>query len=141
MIRISSKTEYALRAVLHICEYGNVKKPSQLDEISKAQKIPREFLVQIMPILTKAGFVTSRRGSRGGYVLGKNSRKIFLKDVVETIDGSIGEFKCGLPSYNCMGKSSCVFRPVWEDLTKDIINKLGKVSLHELCNKHMAGTG
>lgn len=133
MVRISAKAEYASRAVLHMALKYDTKQPAQLTEISRAQKIPRDFLIQVMSQLTKSGLVTSIRGAKGGYVLGRKPHEVKLMEIIEVIDGPVSEFRCDKKTFNnCVGNDVCVLRPVWEKLVANAKKKLSSISFHQL---------
>ncbi len=130
MIRVSAKAEYAARAVLQLA-MGAGSKPLQLAQIAQAQKVPREFLVQVMADLVRAGLVSSRRGAKGGYKLRVRPEEIHLKQVIEAVDGSIGEFSCKEGLSQCMGPN-CIFRPIWGQVVGDVGNKLAEFNFRRL---------
>ena len=133
MIKISAKAEYAARAVLDLSINYNNDKPLQLDDISKKMNIPREFLVQVMSMLTKSGIVSSRRGANGGYILKQSPKQTSLRSVIEAFDGNIGEFRCGdIDFSNCRGDPDCVFCKVWEDLVTIASQKLDRINFLDL---------
>src|ERR1041385_8166869 len=69
-MNISVKGEYALQAILDIAMHsrgGSMK----IADIAKRQKIPQKFLELILAGLKQGGFVESRRGAEGGYLLAR----------------------------------------------------------------------
>ncbi len=132
MIRITAKAEYALRVVLHLSNSYNKNKRLHLDEISKEQKIPREFLVQIMSLLINSKIVISRKGVGGGYLLGKMPKDISIMDVIVAVDGPVNEFKCGVPNTNCLMDDNCSFRPIWDNITREIAEKLESINFSSI---------
>src|SRR5690554_6649106 len=78
---ISQKAKYALRALVSLArvEPGT---SVMIGEISRAQSIPKKFLEQILLELKRAGFVASRRGRSGGYVLLKAPEDIMFGEVL-----------------------------------------------------------
>lgn len=87
-MKLSTKSEYALLAMIDLAENHN-KEYIKIQDISKRKKIPRKFLEQILLILNRAGFVKSKRGAIGGYILAKDPRKITLAEVVRLMDGAL----------------------------------------------------
>ena len=69
-MRVSAKTDYALRAALELASAPD-EKPVKGERISKAQAIPLRFLENILMQLRHAGLVESRRGADGGYRLAR----------------------------------------------------------------------
>jgi Rrf2 family protein len=59
--------------------------------ICNAYQMPDRFVAQVMRLLVSAGIVTSTRGVQGGYKLAKPAGKITLLEIVEAIDGPIGD--------------------------------------------------
>lgn len=92
-MKLSKKGEYGLRALIELtAHYGQA--PLQRHEIARKQRIPLEFLEQILLRLKGAGLLASRRGSRGGYVLIKPPHRITIGQVVRTLDGPLAPIGC-----------------------------------------------
>jgi Rrf2 family transcriptional regulator, cysteine metabolism repressor len=85
---ISKRSEYALRAIFELA-YRNSGRPVKIHAIAEAQAIPPRFLEAIMSDLKHAGFVGSRRGSEGGYVLVKDVQDLFVGDVLRAVQGQL----------------------------------------------------
>lgn len=86
-MRISVKGEYALQALFDLsCQpKGN---PIKIAEISRRQKIPQKFLELILASLKQGGFVESRRGAEGGYLLARTPDTITVGEVLNCIEGT-----------------------------------------------------
>ena len=69
-MKISTKGRYALRIMIDLAENANGEY-IRLKDISARQGITLKYMEQIMPMLTKAGYVRSYRGNNGGYMLAK----------------------------------------------------------------------
>ena len=69
-MKISTKGRYALRIMIDLAENENGEY-IRLKDISERQEITLKYLEQIMPLLTKAGYVRSYRGNNGGYMLAR----------------------------------------------------------------------
>ena len=88
-MKISAKAEYACLALLALAQHGRDREapPLRIREISKLQRIPERYLVQILLQLKGAGLVVSLRGASGGYRLARPAAQIFLSEVLAAIDG------------------------------------------------------
>ena len=86
-MRISGSAGYALLAVGYIAKNADKKKLVLAHNISKEYDIPSDYLHKILLKLVQANVLRSKRGPRGGFSLAKNSAKINLLQVIETIDG------------------------------------------------------
>lgn len=87
-VRLSNKTQYAIRAVFDLAYYGR-NRPAFTKEIGDRQGIPQRFLEQIFQDLRKHGLVDSKRGPRGGYIISKSPADLRVGDVVRAIEGNI----------------------------------------------------
>ena len=87
-MRVSAKTDYAIRAALELAAAGD-DKPVKGERIATAQSIPLRFLENILMQLRHAGLVESRRGADGGYRLAKPPEDVTLADVIRAIDGPL----------------------------------------------------
>jgi Rrf2 family protein len=113
---VSLKCQYGLRALFELARRhgdGLVGIP----EIAEAQAIPRRFLENILNQLRQGGFVESRRGKGGGFMLSMAPSRITVGDIVQFIDGGIYDVACegDKPLHNCRLKGTCVFLPVWQE--------------------------
>lgn len=61
----------------------------KIDQISKRKGIPKKFLEQILLSMKNAGYVKSRRGPDGGYVLAKKPSEINLAEIIRLMDGAL----------------------------------------------------
>ena len=87
-MRVSAKTDYALRAALELAAAPD-EKPVKGERIATAQAIPLRFLENILMQLRHAGLVESRRGAEGGYRLARPAGEVTLADVIRAIDGPL----------------------------------------------------
>jgi Rrf2 family protein len=86
-MNISVKGEYALQAIFDLaCQDSG--EPVKIAEIAKRQKIPQKFLELILAGLKQGGFVESRRGAEGGYLLARPADQITVGEVLRFVDGS-----------------------------------------------------
>lgn len=67
---------------------GTVK----IREIAEDEKLPEKFLELILLELKHARIVESVRGAKGGYRLKRSPSKIFLGEIIRTIDGPLAPF-------------------------------------------------
>ncbi|MGX5665493.1 RrF2 family transcriptional regulator [Rhizobium daejeonense] len=114
---ISQKAKYALRALTVLARAGTGD-PVQISDIADRQKIPKKFLEQILLDLKRAGFVESRRGKQGGYLLLRPASEITYGEVLRLIDGPIAPLPClSLTAYrrceDCDGENDCEIRHVF----------------------------
>lgn len=87
-MRISKRCQYALRAVFELA-LRDTGQPVKIHEIAAAQNIPPRFLETILNQLRHAGFVESRRGSEGGYMLARTAEELTVGEVLQCVQGPI----------------------------------------------------
>ncbi|MCU0666489.1 MAG: Rrf2 family transcriptional regulator [Candidatus Omnitrophica bacterium] len=140
-MRITYKGDYALKTILIlVASYG--KKPVTISELACQADIPVKFLEQILLDLKRGGFVQSQRGKIGGYSLAKHPSKITLGDVVRFIDGPVEPIACVSSSYSgCNDIRKCVFRPVWQAISRKIAQVVDNVNFEQLAKDYYKKKG
>lgn len=86
-MNISVKGEYALHAIFDLA-LQKAGEPIRIAEIAKRQKIPQKFLELILASLKQGGFVESRRGAEGGYLLARAAESITVGEVLRSVEGT-----------------------------------------------------
>jgi Rrf2 family iron-sulfur cluster assembly transcriptional regulator len=125
-MRLSRKSDYALRAVRHLSNLPTGKLGS-INSISEAESVPREFLAKILKDLTRGGILVSYQGVTGGYRLAKAAKDVTFLDVVEAIDGPIHLNLCTEgPKCNCPVYDDCAMRQFWETQESTFKKLMGK---------------
>jgi len=86
-MNISVKGEYALHAIFDLAlqKFGE---PVKIADIANRQKIPQKFLELILAGLKQGGFVESRRGAEGGYLLARPPEAITVGQVIRFVEGA-----------------------------------------------------
>jgi Rrf2 family transcriptional regulator, cysteine metabolism repressor len=85
-MNISVKGEYALQAVFDLCSQPPGQ-PVRIADIALRQHIPQKFLELILASLKQGGFVESRRGAEGGYLLARHPSQITVGEVYRFFEG------------------------------------------------------
>src|ERR1700690_2415908 len=132
-MRISKKTDYALRALFTLVDhYGGV--PVPIWALARRNDAPKRFLEQIMLALKTQGWVDSSAGIRGGYFLAKNPAKITMGEVVRYFDGILAPIDCvSVTGYQrCSQEPVCRFRRVFFDARNFVANLMDRATLAEV---------
>ena len=118
---ISQKCQYALRAIFELAKRSN-EGPVKIAQIAETQAIPVRFLEVILSQLKQGRFVTSQRGSKGGYVLARPPAVLTVGEVVQFMQGPIGPVDCVTTGSKdkCRLYGKCAFLPMWEQVRKAI---------------------
>ena len=86
-MRVTLKGDYALRAIFDLA-LQKPGKPIRIADIAKRQKIPQKFLELILSGLKQGGFVESRRGAEGGYLMARSPDTITVGQVLRFVEGT-----------------------------------------------------
>ncbi len=134
-MKLSTKGRYAVTAMLDL-SLNNSKNAVSLAEISARQGISLSYLEQLFAKLRKQGLVVSLRGPGGGYKLANDSNATYVSDIILAVDESLdirqckGEGNCGKDS------KSCLTHNLWNNLTGQIQDFLGNISLDDLVREN-----
>lgn len=135
---VSQKCQYSIRAVFELArQFG--RGPVKISEIAEAQAIPLRFLEVILNQLRQAGFVQSKRGSAGGYMLARHPDHIAVGEIVQFVEGPLVPVAC-LTDKNtekCSLQGNCVFIGMWERAAKAVSEVYGQTSLQDLVEEDM----
>ena len=107
---ISAKVDYAIRALCGLAEsQGTVTSAA----LAAEQNIPEKYLESIMNDLRRVDLVVSRRGSDGGYHLGRPASEIRLADVIRPLEGPLAEVRGLRPEATRYEGSAENLQTVW----------------------------
>jgi len=131
---VSQKCQYAIRAVFELSKRHG-EGPVKISEIAEAQAIPLRFLQVILNQLRHVGFVESRRGADGGYLLSRQPDRMTVGEIVQFIEGPLVPVAC-MASRKAAGECSlygrCVFTRMWERAAKATSDVYDRISFHDL---------
>ncbi len=128
-MNISVKSEYALKAVFDLSSQylagtrTGVMPPVKIADIARRQRIPQKFLELILAGLKQGGFVDSRRGADGGYLLSRPPDTITVGDVLRAVEN----FKTGTRQAN-----DNPFGEIWNRVDSAMSDVLDKTSFGEI---------
>jgi Rrf2 family cysteine metabolism transcriptional repressor len=126
-MKISQKLEYACRAMAQLAKYHDGRTLTRLEDLAQREAVSGNFLVQILNDLRRAGLIESRRGKAGGYLLGRSSSLITLRQIVEAVDPSL--LQC---SVTREGDSGQAVRRAWDQVSSGLQQALDGITLESL---------
>jgi len=114
-VNLSQRCQYGLRALFELGK-RNPGEPVSIAEIAEAQAIPPRFLEQILAQLKQAGYVESRRGVQGGYLLSVSPDQLTVGEVIRFFEGPFTPVRCiaGKDGSDCPLKGNCAFMGLWD---------------------------
>lgn len=135
-MRLSTKGEYASRAMLELAaRYG--QGPVAIKILSLSQAIPQQFLEQIMLLLKRAGYVKSKKGPHGGYLLSRPPDKITVAEVIRVMDGPLAPINCVsvMEHEPCPLENRCGLRLLWKEVRDMVAEHLEKTTFQDVLER------
>lgn len=136
-MRITSKTQYGLRILLHVARESQYGRLASGRDIAAQQEINEPYLEQIMVSLKKAGLVSTVRGRNGGYQLAADAGQVTLLSIIEAFEGDLdlaasgdGAPKTGESVEARAG--DCI----WSDLTMRLREHAGGITLSQIRDEY-----
>jgi Rrf2 family protein len=136
-MKISAKTDYAVRAAAELAAAQHTGAPVRAEAIATAQGIPQRFLENILADLRHAGLVQSIRGAEGGHRLTRPAAEITVADVVRAVDGPLAAGRGERPESVSYGGPAEPLQRVWFALRKNVRAVLEQVTLADLAEGHL----
>jgi Rrf2 family protein len=107
--------------------------PMQIRQIAAQQNIPDRYLEQLLATLRRGGIIKSQRGSKGGYLLAREPKKITLFEILECLEGL--DVQTGQGDINRRTVDSGVIAEIWQEACQAANSVFQKYSLQDLCEK------
>jgi len=133
-VRITTWAEYGVICALHLARRAS-EGPVTGRDIAARERLPADYVEQILLRLRRAGIVTSTRGARGGYALARAAEEITVRDVIAASELTTFDLHCvsnPLEEERCSASHNCSIRPVWVMLQRKIDDVLDSVRLADL---------
>ena len=136
-MKISKRGEYALRALIDFGIAQELGRPLlKINELVAKERLPVKFLEQILTQLRGAGYIETKRGKAGGYLLAKPAREISLGKVIRLIDGPLAPISCvSVTAYercSCPDEDHCGLRMLMLDVRNAIARILDRYVLADV---------
>ena len=138
-MNVSQKCQYGLRAVFELAKRQGMG-PTTVGEIAEAQAIPPRFLELILNQLRQGGFVESRRGVQGGYLLTLPPENLNVGDIIRFIDGPLAPVRCVASDkgVDCPLHGNCAFMGMWIRARDAVAKVYDQTSFQDLIDEELA---
>jgi Rrf2 family protein len=133
-MRITTWAEYGLISALHLAQRKD-EGPVTGRDLAARERLPADYVEQIMLRLRRAEIVRSTRGAHGGYVLARPPEQISVREIIQASELSTFDLHCVSHPVNnerCSASGECSIRPVWMLLQQKIDDVLEGVHLSDL---------
>ena len=133
-MRITTWAEYGIICALHLARRSG-HGPVTGREIAALERLPADYVEQILLRLRRAEIVRSTRGAHGGYALARPPAQVSIRDVIAASELSTFDLHCvshPVGEERCSDAGNCSIRPVWMLLQQRIDEVLESVNLGDL---------
>lgn len=131
-MRVSAKGEYAIKALLDLAQRDK-EGLQPIQNIAARQGIPQRYLEQVLLQLKRAGLLESRRGSAGGYRLGRPSDQVTVGAVLRAVEGAlVGTEPARRGARQARGEFAGDLTDLWRDIAEAVSAVVDRVTLEDL---------
>lgn len=130
---LTKNTDYATRAIITLA--GEEDKFVPIRKIAEKQKIPYQYLRNIVQILIKNKLVKAKEGQTGGVKLNKKPEKIKMTDLIGIFQGDIQLSECMFRKKICHNRKTCPLRKEIKGIEKMVKNEFAKLTIQKLIDK------
>ncbi|HUS72888.1 MAG TPA: Rrf2 family transcriptional regulator [Sedimentisphaerales bacterium] len=134
--KLSKKCRYGLRAIFEL-SLRHTTDPVKIQDIASAQAIPQRFLEIILAELKQGGFVESRRGSNGGYMLARSADNLTVGEVISFFQGDSRKGE-QTGSRNWKLRGDYVFSKLWKEVSAAISGVYSTTTFAEMVQEELA---
>jgi Rrf2 family transcriptional regulator, iron-sulfur cluster assembly transcription factor len=134
-MQITRAGEYAMLGLLALARRP-LGEAVLLDVIAREEQIPSSFLGKIFQTLTKAGYVRSARGSKGGFSLLRSPETVTVLEVIEAIEGKIAFQRCQEEKPDCTHMGGCSLCGLFAEAQDKVKEVFARTTLAKLAANH-----
>lgn len=132
-MKFTTRGRYGIRAIAYIAENSD-KGPVPLSKIASNLQLSENYLEQLLRLLKKDGLLISERGAQGGYYISRSPKKIYLGDIINSLEGKSFSSICTDKSNKCE-ILDCPTRKVALKLDNAISDVIDNYSLYDIMEK------
>jgi Rrf2 family protein len=132
-MRVTAKSDYALRALIEIARRGQ-DGPVSAEELGRLQGIPHGFLQAILADLRRAGLLVAQRGQSGGWRMNRDPDEVTVADVIRAVDGPLVSIYGLRPEAVEYNESAAVLQHVWIASRRSLRDVLETVTVRQLAD-------
>lgn len=135
-MRLTQRTDYALRVLMHLAVAGDVV---SVRDIAERFRLSPHHVMKVAQELAKGGWVDAQRGRGGGLTLAVEPWTIKIGDVVRRMEPDFRLVECFEPTGNdCVVTRACRLRNVLEQALGLFLGCLDAVTLADLMEDRRA---
>jgi len=135
-MRVSAKSDYALRALIELAGRSDGSAVSA-EELGRLQDIPHGFLQAILADLRRADVVISQRGQSGGWRMAREPDTVTVADVIRAVDGPLVSVYGLRPEAVSYNESAEVLQHVWIAARSSLREVFEQVTIRALADRKL----
>lgn len=134
-MRLTYKGDYSIKVILELALHHG-QGVLTIQDLAQKGDVPTKFLEQVLLDLKRGGFVDSKRGKNGGYVLAKQPSQIRLGDIIRYIDGPTEPIACVQDRYKgCKDFDRCLLRGIFRRVDQATSQIVDGVTFEDLARQ------
>jgi Rrf2 family protein len=133
-MQITRAGEYGVLGLMNLARRP-AGQMAMIEDVSRAEKIPKSFLAKIFQELAKGGLVHSNRGAGGGFALARKPAQITVLQIIEAIEGRIVFQRCKLAKPDCDHAGGCALCGLFEQAQDGVKEVLSRTTLRALVSQ------
>lgn len=132
---ISTRGRYALRVLIDLAEHGETGY-IPMKKVAERQGISLKYLEQILPSLSKNGFVDGVHGKGGGYRLAKDPKECKVGEILRLTEGNLAPVAClTCEAKQCERMGECRTYPMWTEFQQLVNEYFDGITIADLMKK------
>ncbi|HVU15328.1 MAG TPA: Rrf2 family transcriptional regulator [Candidatus Didemnitutus sp.] len=129
-MKITAKLDYTCRILCELARSFSGGDTLSIEQLSRTESVPANFLAQILGDLRHGRLVVSRRGIQGGFRLARAPGEITLFDIINVIEGELLA-----PATEPGGRSGRALRQIWDEIGAAISEKARGYTLEAMASR------
>ena len=130
-MKLATQVRYGIRILLDLSMHQS-RGVVQMGDIASRQNISLKYLEQLIKPIQNAGFVTSKRGPKGGHSLAKSPNKITLAQIIRAFEKKSTPVNILEDTSNYSAFQDSLIWDAWNEAIEAFYNKLEKITLTDL---------
>jgi Rrf2 family transcriptional regulator, iron-sulfur cluster assembly transcription factor len=129
-MKFNKTTEYALRILSFMALHSD--ELCSADLLNEKLQIPKKYLQRLLTDLSKAGFISSIRGRKGGFTFARELGSIYLSEIIDFTEGANWTPKCLFGFSECVLENPCAMHNLWAGHFIEQVKMLHSTSLADM---------
>ncbi len=133
-MKLSKTSEYAIRILSYMAKENNELFSAK--QLIEKLGVSDKYLRKLMTLLSKVQLINSKQGRYGGYCFSKNTKDIYISDIINAVEGMDKYLGCILGFDDCSDENPCSMHEVWVETREKLLKTFSETSLYEISQKN-----